>query len=96
MTEQRPRARRRRPGPLPVVFSSVATFLAVLSLMAAQLHAGHDPALGSGTQVAASKSGGHKVVTRTSGAAQAPAKAKAKSQPVTTRTSGGGERGEDD
>jgi hypothetical protein len=70
MTEQSPRPRRRRrPGPLPVVFSSLATFLAVLSLMAAQLHAGHDPALGSGAQVA-----------------------KAKTHPVTTRTSGGGER----
>jgi hypothetical protein len=85
MTEKR----RRRPGPLPVVFSSVATFLAVLSLMAAQLHAGHDPALGSGAQV--STQGGHRVVTRTSGASPAPAAKHGNTHPVTTRTSGGGE-----
>ena len=93
MTERRPRARRRRPGPLPVAFSSLATFLAVLSLMAAQLHAGHDPALGSGAQVKQTTDG-HRLVTRTSGASAAPSHP-SKAQPVTTRTSGGGERDDD-
>jgi hypothetical protein len=93
MTEPRTRPRRRGPGPLPVVFSSLATFLVVLTLMAAQLYAGHDPALGRG-QVSAAK-GGHGVVTRTSGAAD-PGPASAAPQPVTTRSSGGEEEDDDD
>jgi hypothetical protein len=61
--------RRRRPGPLPVIASAVATFLAVLTLLAVQLQAGHDPVLGGGRAAISSPAGGHqkKVVTRTSG-----------------------------
>ena len=91
MTDAR---RRRRPGPLPVILSTIATFLVVLTLMAVQLQSGHDPALGSGAQVAQLGSG-HSVVTRTSGGGQTPATTSGKhttSHPVTTRTSGGGER----
>ena len=94
MTDTR---RRRRPGPLPVILSTVATFLVVLALMAVQLQAGHDPALGSGAQVAQLGSG-HQVTTRTSGGGQTPAAAPGKhatSHPVTTRTSGGGEQGDE-
>lgn len=40
-------ARRRRPGPGAVVAGSVALFVAVLTLMAVQLRAGRDPALGA-------------------------------------------------
>lgn len=35
----------RRPGPLPVVWFSLASFLTVLVLLAAQVQAGMDPAL---------------------------------------------------
>lgn len=56
MTDRRPAPRPRRPGPLPVVAASLATFLALLAFLALQLRAGRDPALGAGkaaTQVAA-------------------------------------------
>ena len=80
MTDAR---RRRRPGPLPVILSTVATFLVVFTLM------------GSGAQVAQS-AGGHPVVTRTSGGGQVAAPGNhSTSHPVTTRTSGGGERDDD-
>ena len=92
MTETRPR-RRRLPGPFPVVLATIATFLVVLALLAVQLQAGRDPALGSGATVAQLSGGGHRVVTRTSGGGQVtgtPAH-NGKTHPVTTRTSGGGE-----
>jgi hypothetical protein len=88
MTEQR--RKRRGPGPLPVILGSIATFLVVLVMLAVQVRAGHDPALGSGAQVATLGSG-HKVVTRTSGSAASPAAHGKTTHPVTTRTSGGGE-----
>lgn len=86
--------RRRRPGPLVVAATALATFLVVLTLLAAQLQSGHDPALGRGTPVAALTQGkdGSKVVTRTSGGAsvaQPAGGAAAPASPVTTRTSGG-------
>jgi hypothetical protein len=84
MTEAR---RRRRPGPLPVILGTIATFLVVLTLMAVQLQSGHDPALGSGAQVA-QLGKGRAVVTRTSGAVAV--KHPTAGHPVTTRTSGGG------
>ena len=89
--------RRRRPGPLPVVLATIATFLVVFALLAVQLRSGHDPALGSGGQVVALTRGGQHVVTRTSGAS-APAVQNhgGKVHQVTTRTSGGGEREGDD
>ena len=84
--------RRKRPSPLPVVATAVATFLAVLGLLFAQLHAGRDPVLGPGAPVASlsAKQQGAKVVTRTSGggpAAQPATTASASSKPVITRTS---------
>lgn len=48
MTERPARPARRRPGPLPVVCGSIGVFLVVLTLLAAQLRAGRDPALGAG------------------------------------------------
>jgi hypothetical protein len=79
---------RRRPGPIPVVVTAIATFLAVLVLLAVQLQAGRDPVLG-GAPVAALHSGHHaKVVTRTSGGGQAVQQQRgAGSKPVTTRAS---------
>ena len=99
MTE-RPR-RKRRPGPLPVILATVATFLVLVVLLAAQLRSGHDPALGSGARVAlVSGKHGASVVTRTSGGGGAQAvpggKAASTHHPVTTRTSGGGEEHEGD
>ena len=98
MTETRPR--RRKPGPLPVVLGTIATFLVVLALLAVQLRAGHDPVLGTGTPVAVAAGGHQPVVTRSSGAtpsASATVSPNQSTQAVTTRTSGGGEReGEDD
>ena len=41
------RARPRRPGPFPVVAASLALFLATFALLAFQLRAGRDPALGA-------------------------------------------------
>ena len=92
-------ARRSRRSPLAVAGASLAAFLAVLTLLAAQLHAGHDPALGSSV-AAVAQQGGKPVVTRTSGGGSATApKAGAGSHvshhPITTRASGG-EGGEDD
>lgn len=96
MTEQA--AKRRRPRPLAVAATSLASFLAVLTLLAAQLHAGHDPALGTGQVAAVTSHGGKRVVTRTSGGPGVTAgTAKHTSpshHPITTRTSGGD--GEDD
>ena len=95
-----PRPRRRRPGPLPVVLGTIATFLVVLALLAVQLRAGHDPVLGTGTPVAVAAGGHQPVVTRTSGAtpsASPTVTPNQVTQPVTTRTSGGAEgEGEDD
>jgi hypothetical protein len=93
--------RRRRPSPLPVVATAIATFLAVLSLLVAQMHAGRDPVLGGGASVASltAKQHGARVVTRTSGggpAAQPATTASASSKPVTTRTSGATGEVEDD
>ncbi len=97
MTEQAARPiRRKRPGPLTVAATAIATFLVVLTLLAAQLQSGHDPALGRGTPIAALTQGkdGSKVVTRTSGggssAAQPAGGATTPASPVTTRTSAGG------
>lgn len=98
MTE--PRTRKRRPGPLPVVTTAVATFLAVFVLLAAQLRAGHDPALGAGVAVNGGKqSSSGAIVTRTSGggASQPAGSAGGSSHtqaPIMTHTSGGG--GEED
>jgi hypothetical protein len=93
--------RRRRPSPLPVVATAIATFLAVLGLLFAQLQAGHDPALGGGASVASltAKQQGAKVVTRTSGggpAAQPATTASASSTSVSTWTSGSADEVEDD
>ena len=93
--------RHRRPSPLPVVATAIATFLAVLSLLFAQLHAGRDPALGSGAPVASLTAKQHdsKVVTRTSGggpAARPTTTGSASWKPVTTRTSGSAGEVEDD
>jgi hypothetical protein len=102
MTEHAKRPiRRKRPGPLAVAASAIATFLVVLTLLAAQLQAGHDPALGNGTPIAALTQGkdGSKVVTRTSGggsAAQPAAGTTRPAVPVTTRASGGGGESDDD
>jgi hypothetical protein len=96
MTEQAS-ARRGRPRPLAVAATSLASFLAVLTLLAAQLHAGHDPAL-SGTPVAVvSGHGGKQVVTRTSGGTvttTSAGKHTTTHHPITTRTSGGAGGGE--
>ena len=93
--------RRRRPSPLPVVATAIATFLAVLSLLFAQLDAGRDPVLGGGASVASvtAKQQGAKVVTRASGggpAAQPATTASASSKSVTTQTSGPAGEVEDD
>jgi hypothetical protein len=92
--------RRRRPGPLPVIATTIATFLAVLGFLFAQLHAGHDPVLGGGASVASLTAKQHSgnVVTRTSGGGSAaqPATTSASSKPVTTRTSGQAGEVEDD
>jgi len=80
---------RKRPGPIPVIATAIATFLAVLVLLAVQLQAGRDPVLG-GVPVAALHSGHQatKVVTRSSGGGQAVQQPRgAKSKPVTTRAS---------
>ena len=83
--------RRRRPGPFPVFGTAIATFLAVLVLLAVQLQGGHDPVLGT-VPIASLSAGQHgpKVVTRSSGggpAAQQPSGG-ATSKAVTTRASG--------
>lgn len=100
MTEQAPRPRRRLPRPLAVASASLATFLAVLTLLAAQMQAGRDPALGGGrTAVITTASGKQQVVTRTSGGAvvtQTGPGGKAGHHAITTRTSGGGGEGEGD
>ena len=92
--------RRRRPGPFPVIGTAIATFLAVLVLLAVQLQGGHDPVLGT-VQIASPSAGQHgpKVVTRASGgggpAAQQPTGG-ATSKAVTTRASGAAGEVEDD
>jgi hypothetical protein len=104
MTDAGPRTpvapKRPRRRPIAVASASLASFLAVLTLLSAQLHAGHDPALGQAVASSA-QHGGSQVVTRTSGGgATAAHGATAKHTghaTVTTRTSGGGgEGGEDD
>ena len=91
--------RRRRPGPFPVIGTAIATFLAVLVLLAVQLQGGHDPVLGT-VPIASLSAGQHgpKVVTRSSGggpAAQQPSGG-ATSKAVTTRASGAAGEVEDD
>ena len=47
----RPKPRRepiRKPGPFPVIAGSLGLFLAITALLALQLRAGADPALGAG------------------------------------------------
>jgi hypothetical protein len=91
--------RRRRPGPLPVIATAMATFLAVLVLLAVQLQAGQDPVLG-GAPVASLSTGQQaaKVVTRASGGGQAvqSSTAATTSKAVTTRVSGGTAEVDDD
>jgi hypothetical protein len=87
MTERR----KRRPGPLPVVLTAIATFLVIFVLLAAQLRAGHDPALGPAVAVT---SGQHSVVTRTSGAA-IPSGGSHSQARVVTHASGAGGEGDD-
>jgi hypothetical protein len=98
MTDQAS-GRQRRPRPLTVAATSLASFLAVLTLLAAQLHAGHDPAL-SGTPVAVvSGHGGKQIVTRTSGGTgitTSAGKHATSHHPITTRTSGGAGGDDDD
>jgi hypothetical protein len=102
MTEARPTtspARRRR-HPLAVAGASLASFLAVLTLLGAQLQAGHDPALGQAV-AATAQHGGSPVVTRTSGGATAATHGTAgkhvsRSTVITRTSGGGGEGGEDD
>ena len=71
--------RRRRPSPLPVVATAIATFLAVLVLLAVQLHAGATRCWAAVPSVASltAKQQGAKVVTRASGGGPA-------AQPATT------------
>jgi hypothetical protein len=66
MTEPTPRRERiRKPGPLPVIAGSLGLFLAVTALLAFQLRAGADPALGAGEpQLVAAASVPRKVVIR--------------------------------
>jgi hypothetical protein len=84
-----------------VIASSLAVFLAVMTLLAAQLHSGLDPLLGSGKPPAALTAGRHSgaVVTRTSGGAptaQAASGGAAVPKPATTRASGATGEAEDD
>jgi hypothetical protein len=93
--------RRRRPRPLAVAATSLASFLAVLTLLGAQLHAGHDPALGGTPVAVVSGHGGKQIVTRTSGGTvttSSAGKHTTTHHPITTRTSGrgDGEGGEHD
>jgi hypothetical protein len=48
MTEPRRPAPARRPGPLPLAATALSAFLVLLALLAAQVRAGRDPALGAG------------------------------------------------
>ena len=50
MTEPRRPAPVKRPGPLPVAATALAAFLALLALLASQVRAGRDPALGPAEQ----------------------------------------------
>ncbi len=69
MTEPTPTPRRapiRKPGPLPVIAGSLGLFLAITALLALQLRAGADPALGAGEPqvVAAASPAPRKVLIR--------------------------------
>jgi len=91
---RRRRPRRRRHA-LSVAGATLATFLAAMTLLTAQMRAGHDPALGTGTRVAlvAKGNGRAALTTRTSGARAntAPAaKGKHAAKPLRTSSSGGG------
>ena len=86
-----------------MIGGSMATFLAVLALLGFQLQSGHDPALGSGTQVASVRAHGSNptVTTRTSGGgaattATSTSSHKAGATPIRTATSGGTGREHDD
>jgi len=71
-----------------VVVTAIATFLAVLVLLAVQLQAGRDPVLRGGPVAALHSGRQAKVVTRTSGGGQAVQQARgAGSKPVITRAS---------
>jgi hypothetical protein len=81
-----------------VIAAALATFLAVVVLLAVQLQAGLDPVLGGGP-VASLSAGQHgaKLVTRASGGGQvAQPSSHATSKPVSTHTSGATSEVEDD
>jgi hypothetical protein len=94
--------RRRRSSPRAVIAGAAATFLAVLALLSFQLHAGHDPALGSGRQAVALRASGHTapVVTRASGGGgpvtASHSGAHHAQAAVVTRASGAGGRNDDE
>ncbi len=54
----------RKPGPLMVIASSLGLFLAITALLALQLRAGADPALGAGEPLAAAAPAAPKVIIR--------------------------------
>ena len=54
----------RKPGPLTVIAGSLGLFLAITALLALQLRAGADPALGAGEPLAAATPAAPKVVIR--------------------------------
>jgi hypothetical protein len=69
MTEPAPAPRRepiRKPGPFPVIAASLGLFLAITALLAFQMRAGADPALGEGEPqlVAAAPPAPRKVLIR--------------------------------
>jgi pyruvate dehydrogenase E2 component (dihydrolipoamide acetyltransferase) len=67
MTEPTPalqRAAIRTPGPFPVIAGSLGLFLAVTALLAFQMRAGADPALGEPQAVAAASPAPRKVLIR--------------------------------
>jgi hypothetical protein len=99
MTERVPARRRRRPGPLPVLFASLSTFAVVWVMLMARLLGGHDPAAGPLAALPAPAPGHAPVVTRSSGghagARKATPSSTAPAAPVTTRSSGGEEEIDD-
>jgi hypothetical protein len=80
----------------PIVAAALATFFVVLTLLAYQVRSGRDPALGRSVATAV-VNGRHVLVSRTSGAAAAPAQQGAHAPtaaPLSSHTSGA--VGEDD
>ncbi|HEX6023476.1 MAG TPA: hypothetical protein VFZ00_15890, partial [Solirubrobacter sp.] len=61
-----PRAAATKPGPFPVIAMSLGLFLAIVAVLAFQMRAGADPALGKGepVQVAAATPAPRKVLIR--------------------------------